>query len=212
MKRFIAIFSISAFCIALPGAADSLFSKAAAKEGTLVSNKKAKFEMGDIITVLVRENIDASTRSDTNTKKESEVGADSGILENTFLLADKPEGLGITNAQRLPNWGIEAENEHKGTGSTRRSNSLVMTVACNVVRVHENGNVDVEGQKMVSVNREDSSIIVSGTIRSSDVSDTNTIDSSQIANAVIQLKGQGPLWNNQRRGLVTKFLDWFSPF
>ncbi len=212
MKRFFLLFSLAAFFVLLPGTADSLFSKKAAKEGTLVSNKKAQFDVGDIITVLVRENIDASTRSDTNTKKESDISADSGILENTFLLADKPNGLGITNAERLPNWGIEAENEHKGTGSTRRSNSLVMTVACNVVRVYENGNIDVEGQKMVSVNREDSSIVISGTVRSSDVSETNTIDSSQIANAVIQLKGQGPLWNNQRRGLVTKFLDWFSPF
>lgn len=212
MKRFIALFSFAVLAASLPGAADSLFSKNAAKEGTLVSNKKAKFELGDIITVLVRENIDASTRSDTNTKKESDVGADSGLLSNTFLLADKPDGFGITTPGKLPNWDITAENEHKGTGSTRRSNSLVMTVSCHVVEVHENGNIDVEGQKMVSVNREDSSVIVTGTVRSSDVSETNTIDSSQMANAVIQLKGQGPLWNNQRRGLVTKFLDWFSPF
>ncbi len=212
MKRFIAVLGVGAIVLSIPVSADSLFSKQAAKEGTLVSNKQAQFEVGDIITVLVRENIDASTRSDTNTKKESDVSADAGVLGNTFLLADKPEGLGITNAQRLPNWDIQAENEHKGTGSTRRSNTLVMTVACNVTRVYENGNIDVEGQKVVSVNREDSSIVISGTVRSSDVSETNTIDSNQIANAVIQLKGQGPLWNNQRRGLVTKFLDWFSPF
>jgi flagellar L-ring protein precursor FlgH len=212
MKRFIAIFSIAAIGVSLPGAADSLFSKRAAKEGTLVSNKKAKFEVGDIVTVLVRENIDASTRSDTNTKKESEVNASSGLLSNTFLTADKPDGLGITDYQRLPNWDVEAENEHKGNGSTRRSNSLVMTVACHVVAVQENGNVEIEGQKLVSVNREDSSILVKGIVRSSDVSATNTVESSQLADAVIQLKGQGPLWNNQRRGLVTKFLDWFSPF
>lgn len=206
--------ALSATLIAFPliASADSLFTKAAAEEGSLVSNKKPKFDVGDIITVLVRENIDASTRSDTNTKKESDVSADAGALSNTFLIADKPGGLGLTNYEKLPNWDIEAENEHKGTGLTRRQNSLIMTVACHVVRVHENGNIDIEGQKLVSVNREDSSVVIAGTVRGSDVTDENTVESSQVANAVIQLKGRGPLWNNQRRGLITKFLDWFSPF
>jgi flagellar L-ring protein FlgH len=211
MSRILVAFGL-VLLLAAHAFGDSLFSKEAAKQGTLVSNKKAKFEVGDIITVLVRENIDATTRSDTNTKKESEISADSGLLENTFLIADKPNGLGLTEFERLPNWGIEAENEHKGTGSTRRSNSLIMTVACTVVNVYENGNVDIEGQKMVSVNREDSTVLIAGTIRSSDVSEANTIDSNMVANTEIKLTGQGPLWNNQRRGILTKFLDWFSPF
>jgi hypothetical protein len=33
-----------------------------------------------------------------------------------------------------------------------------------------------------------------------------------VANVTIELKGKGPLWNNSRRGIITKILDWFSPF
>jgi flagellar L-ring protein precursor FlgH len=76
----------------------------------------------------------------------------------------------------------------------------------------ENGTLLLEGEKNVSVNREDSRIYVKGIARARDISPTNTIDSTQLANATIELRGRGPLWNNQRRGLLTRFLDWVSPY
>ncbi|MCX5759408.1 MAG: flagellar basal body L-ring protein FlgH, partial [Candidatus Hydrogenedentes bacterium] len=66
--------------------------------------------------------------------------------------------------------------------------------------------------KTVSMNREDSTIHVSGIVRARDVTPANTVLSMQVANAQIILKGKGPLWNSQRRGLLTRFLDWVSPF
>lgn len=193
-------------------AADSLFTKAVAERGTLISNKQVKFEVGDIITVIVSETIDATTIADTNTKKESDVTSEAKAEDNQFLIANKPDGLELIPEERLPNWGIEMKKEQKVTGKTRRSNKLTTTVACTVTEVFENGNIAIEGHKIVSVNREDSNLRVSGIVRSRDVTPANTVRSDQIADAVIELRGRGPLWNNQRRGLVTRFLDWFSPF
>lgn len=198
--------------IVWPCAADSLFSSAVAKRGPAISNKNTRFAEGDIIIVLVRENIDAATQSDTNTKKESEIVAEAPIGSNTFLVADKPGGLGLIKKDRLPNWDIEIENEHKGRGDTTRTNRLTTTISCIVTKVHENGNLEIEGNKRVTVNREDSEVLVTGTVRARDVSPENTVPSDRVANAVLELKGKGPLWNNQRRGLLTKLLDWFSPF
>ena len=85
-------------------------------------------------------------------------------------------------------------------------------MSCQVTQVYDNGNIRIEGQKQVTVNREDSLIQVTGIARAEDISPANTIDSTRLAEAVVTLRGCGPLWNNQRRGLVTKLLDWFSPF
>lgn len=191
---------------------DSLFNQEAAKGGTLISEKKARFEKGDLITVLVRETIEASTMADTNTKKESDIEAKADESANQFLVANKPGGLNILNPEELPNWNIEVQNETKTTGKTRRNSTLITSVSCLVKEVHTNGNLLIEGEKQVTVNREDSTLHISGIIRSQDVSPGNTIPSSQMANAQVKLKGRGPLWNNQRRGLFTRFLDWFSPF
>ena len=198
--------------VAWAAAGDSLFSSAVEEHGNLISNKELDFKQGDIITVLVQETIDATTESNTNTKKESDVEAEADEADNTFLTSPKPDGLGLLEPERLPNWAIEAENEHRTTGRTKRTNRLSTTVSCIITNVHDNGNLDIQGEKMVTVNREDSRLVVRGTVRGRDVTPANTVSSLQLANAVIELRGRGPLWNNQRRGLVTKILDWFSPF
>ena len=208
------VYGITAVLIlfACAAGADSLFTREAAKSGNLVSNKNVEFKEGDIINVIVQETIDATTQANTDTKKESDIGAKASAADNTFLLADKPKGLGLLNEELLPNWAIEAENEHKADGQTKRASRLTTTIGCTVVKVHENGNLDIQGTKRVSVNREDSELFVRGTIRGRDVTSANTVSSRQLANAEIALRGRGPLWNNQRRGLLSKVLDWFSPF
>jgi flagellar L-ring protein precursor FlgH len=192
--------------------ADSLFTQEVAREGTLVSLKKAKFKVGDIVTVLVRESIKAQTDANTNTKKESDVEAEANATDNSFLVAPKPDGFGITTAGKLPNWSLGTENEQRTTGQTQRNNTLMTTITCTVTEVFDNGNVQLEGEKTVTVNRDDSRVHIKGIARTRDIEPDNTIDSTKIANAVVELKGSGPLWNNQRRGLITRFLDWFSPY
>lgn len=198
--------------VAFPAGADSLFDAEAEEAGSLVADRSMDLKEGDIVTVLVSEQIDATTQSNTNTKKESSTESDAPVSANPFFVTPKPGGFGITEQGKLPNWSLELENEHRTTGQTQRQNSLQTTVACTVLKVHENGNIDLEGEKKVTVNREDSRIYVKGTARGRDVSPQNMIRSTQLANATVELRGRGPLWNNQRRGLLTKLLDWVSPF
>ena len=189
---------------------DSLFSKQTATRGTLISDNKMRFEVGDLVTVLVRETIDAQTESELETAKESTIEATSpGASNATFTGTD---GFNMFKPGELPNWSIEIENEHGAEGTTRRRNRLTTTVSCIVTRVFPNGNIELEGQKRVTVNREDTFLVVSGIARARDVSAENVVNSNQLANAVIELKGEGPLWNNQRRGIFTRLLDWISPF
>ena len=199
--------------IAIPAAADSLFTQTAEDGGTLISEPTARFAVGDIITVLVRESITASTISDTRTRKESDVEAKSPAGSNEFLVGESPDFRGgIFSPGELPNWKIEAENEHRGQGQTRRTSELVTTITCRVAEVLENGNLVLEGEKVLTVNREDTTLVLRGTVRPEDVSRANTVPSSLMHASNLELRGKGPLWNNQRRGLFTKILDWFSPF
>ncbi len=198
--------------LASGASADSLFSQQTAKDATTVSEKLDRFEVGDIITVIVRETLNATTSAGTNTKKESDVKADAAAAANPFLVAEQPDGNNILNPGELPNWDIQSENETKNTGDTRRRNTLTTSITCTVVEVFPNGNLKISGDKQVTVNRDDSIVTVSGIIRSKDITAQNTIQSTQVADASVLVKGKGPLWNNQRRGLITRVLDWFSPF
>jgi flagellar L-ring protein precursor FlgH len=190
---------------------DSLFKASSSSQTGALIAKVNRFQVGDIITVKVNESINASTTSNTNTKKESDVESAADAANNQFLTAKKP-GLNILPQEQLPNWSISAKNETKARGQTNRVAKLTTSVSCLVTKVVDNGNVYIEGEKLMSMNREDCRLVVSGIVRSRDVTPLNTIDSNQVANATITLKGKGPLWNNQRRGLITRLLDWFSPF
>lgn len=186
-------------------AADSLFSAAVAHEGTLISEERARFEVGDIITVLVQETVSAETSAGTDTEKESELTAGADPDANPFLSNIIPD-------KWFPNWGVNVEHEHESDGTTRRSNRLTLVVSCVVTEVYPNGNVRIEGSKRVTVNREDTNLMLAGDVRTLDVSPANTVTSSQLANAEVELKGHGPLWNNERRGFFTRLFDWVSPF
>lgn len=187
--------------------ADSLFSKEAEKRGSLYSDEKIRFDTGDVITVLVSESTDARTRATTETEKESSLEA-SGASD--FLTARN--GLNLIKSGELPEWQLEGKNEHEGGGTTQRNNTVSAMVSTRVVEVLPGGNLRIEGEKTLVVNREKTKITVSGIIRARDVTPRNTVLSSQIANAEISFKGTGPLWNSQRRGLLTKLLDFIWPF
>jgi len=195
----------------LPAWGDSLLRRDVTARETLIA-KRADYRPGDIITVLVQEKLDSSINSDTNTKKESDVESQAEASANEFLVGERPNGFAFMKKENLPNWQIEAKNEQKARGQTRRKSELETTVPCMVTAVLENGNLMIEGSRVVSINREDNRLLVSGVIRPRDISPANTIKSAQVANAQILLKGRGPLWNNQRRGLITRFLDWVSPY
>lgn len=198
-----------AMCVGSTASADSLFTTAVANDGTLISDQKVRFEVGDIITLLVEEQVSAETTADTETEKESELSASADIGDNSFLRNLMPDRV---VEKILPNWSMTADSEHEAEGTTARSNRLVMTVSCVVTEVMQNGNVRIQGSKNVTVNREDTQLVVSGIVRARDVSPSNTVMSTQMADANVVLKGHGPLWNNQRRGFFTRLFDWISPF
>ena len=198
--------------LAVPAFSDSLFTKDVEEKGGLIVDKKQSFEVGDIIIVQVMETVNASTEADTSTDKQSKLQAKTPLASNDFLVNDTPAGLNILSPGMLPNWKIDVQNEHEATGSTERSNKLIMTVSCEVKEVLKNGYLELEGSKKITVNREDSTMKVSGRCRPKDVTTGNTLMSAKMSNVEIELIGRGPLWNNARRGLLTKLLDWFSPF
>jgi flagellar L-ring protein precursor FlgH len=53
---------------------------------------------------------------------------------------------------------------------------------------------------------------VSGVVRPQDVTAANTVLSSQIADAEVQMEGRGLLAEAQRPGILYRFLDWLRLF
>jgi flagellar L-ring protein precursor FlgH len=68
------------------------------------------------------------------------------------------------------------------------------------------------GQKEVIVAGETQVVTLTGIARPTDVLPNNTILSSKLAEARINIYGSGPLNDAQRRTLIGRLLDWVNLF
>jgi flagellar L-ring protein precursor FlgH len=62
------------------------------------------------------------------------------------------------------------------------------------------------------VNDEELHIYLSGVILPQDIAEDDTISSSRIADAEIEITGRGDLTDAQRRGWLAEILDEITPF
>ncbi|MEM0911248.1 MAG: flagellar basal body L-ring protein FlgH [Pseudomonadota bacterium] len=164
---------------------------------SLFSDVKAR-HVGDIITVALQENTNASKSAGTSTSKET-------VLESQPII-----GLG-GNAIRIGNeaiqLGIDSSNEFTGDAQANQSNSLRGNISVTVVEVLPNQSLKIRGEKWLTLNSGDEYIRLEGIIRAADISPTNEIASTKIANARIQYSGKGTFARSQEKGWLTRFFD-----
>ncbi|WP_084312203.1 flagellar basal body L-ring protein FlgH [Desulfobulbus elongatus] len=175
-------------------------------EGSWLSDVKAR-RVGDIVTVIIKEQAQASKEATTDTSRDSSISA--GISSFFGLEQTVEDKTKIT-----PSSMIEASsgNEFSGTGRTTRSENLVATLTTQVVEVYPNGNLKIRGGKSVAVNNENQIIYLTGIVRPYDVTPDNTIDSGNILNAQITYTGKGALSDKQKPGWLMRIFDNTWPF
>jgi flagellar L-ring protein FlgH len=108
--------------------------------------------------------------------------------------------------------GTSLANKFAGAGSTDRKSEMSASIACRVVQVLPSGNLYIKGSRLTTVNREKQFITLEGVIRATDISPTNIILSTNVAEARITYNGSGPVSDNQRPGWFTRLMNVIWPF
>ncbi|MDR2732374.1 MAG: flagellar basal body L-ring protein FlgH, partial [Fibromonadaceae bacterium] len=185
MPVFLALCAVSAF-----SAPASLYGN------NLYTDKKGK-KAGDVVTVLVMEAAKAGSGTSTETAKKN--GMDIGMEKSKGKLFSW-----------LPNFGVngKADITYDGKGTTSRNGELKATVTARITEVLDNGNLLIEGSKLVAINSEEEILEISGTIRADDINPDNTVYSYKIAEAVIRYSGSGTSSDAEKPGLLTRFFNW----
>jgi len=153
-------------------------------------------QVGDLITINIFENASAQNESKTETKKEG-----------TF---DANGGPGIGPLDFIPLFGVsgDATSEFKGDGKTLRSNRLSARMTARVTGVTANGDLLIEGSRVVGVNDDKESLTLTGVVRPSDIGGDNSVASYLIADAHIVYTGKGAAGTGSRPGLIVRILNW----
>jgi flagellar L-ring protein precursor FlgH len=169
-----------------------------APAASMYSDARALRE-NDLVVVKVQETADAKRATDTDISRQGNTNAQL----NAFLGAVKSLPKTVDGS---------SSTTFKGTGSTARSEHLTATVPAIVRKVLPNGNLFIEGHRVVLVNAEEQHFYISGVVRPIDIDQENSVKSSQIADAEIEFTGRGVLSDNQHQGWLSRYFGWIWPF
>jgi len=159
---------------------------------SFVSDRTAK-QPGDTLTVIISELASTTTTATTKLTKKDKAGA----------TLSSPE----TGAR---GWSAGLESDFNGGGQIERGGRFIAKLAVTVNEVDSQGNLHVQGEQEIIVNREKQHLRLNGIVRQEDLSSENTIESWRIRNAHIEFVGTGDLAKKQTPGIITRVLSWFG--
>ena len=176
----------------------------------LFGDTKAR-DVGDVVTVVLDENFTSTATATTQTQKTSSINLQTGRLLGLPSNLGIQDFLGMGN-QFDPNLDASTSRSNDGQGTTTRNGSMTGTMAVKIVEILPNDQFRIEGSRTVQFNNEEQQMILTGVIRRVDITFSNTINSSQIADARIHFTGEGVLADEQRVGWLTRLLIYIWPF
>ncbi|MEI8294238.1 MAG: flagellar basal body L-ring protein FlgH [bacterium] len=200
--------------------AGSLWLKEGSTEQSMFADKIAR-NIGDILTIVVSE--DTSTQQTARVKTYENTQGGTGIFPalnatlNGFIqalpgwLSKSTGGTVDQNDVTIPTLDIAAKSEWNGGGDTQNTLTLTNRTAVTVVDVLPNGNLVVEGAKIIRAGQESQYAYMRGIVRPIDIASDNTIPSTKIADAQVEFIPEGELSDAQKKGWLVRIWDKIKP-
>lgn len=172
-------------------------------------------QVGDLLTVSVNLNEQAQLQNET---KRDRSGSDTANIGTLFGAVGQLQKAGVL--ARAATGGGQASDllDAKGTSSSdgkgqiNRTEQIVVNIAANVTQLLPNGNLVIFGRQEMRVNYEVRELQIAGVIRPQDISSTNTIDFSKVAQARLSYGGRGNLTEIQQPRYGQQLFDVILPW
>ena len=196
---------------------------------------KVARNIGDILTVIVDESVNSGAKTEIMTKRAAQKDDGVGVALNNFLnqfFSAAPALLGLAkgpstttgNGTTVPVGGAfgniniptiqmaNAEEFKGGENYLKESIDITGTTSVTVVDVLPNGNLVIEGAKTIRTSKQDIYGYMRGIVRPVDISATNTVPSSKIADAQVEFIPAGELSEAQKKGWLLRGWEKVRPF
>jgi flagellar L-ring protein precursor FlgH len=169
----------------------------------LFADQKAR-RVGDVLTIRLAENTNASKSATTKTAKTTAVNTTGPTL---FGHSPTVGGVGLfTNT-------LNGADSFDGEGSATQGNTFTGSLTVTVVDVQQNGNLVVQGDKTLKLNQGDEFVHLSGVVRRADIATDNTVTSDKVAEAHISYSGKGVIAASNKMGWLARFFNSaYSPY
>ncbi|WP_040572416.1 flagellar basal body L-ring protein FlgH [Selenomonas flueggei] len=183
--------AFTAVSLAPTAAAESLWKNTNGYATKAVFADHRASGVGDIVTIVISESTTTSaTRNSANEKSGSvKLGGGIGIFD--FLQAASASG----------------SDKFTAKGSASATNRVAGNVTVTISEITPSGNFVLEGTQSIWQNRNEHKITFRGICRPEDISASNTVLSTRVADATVRFDGKGPLNAKQRQGILTQIFN-----
>ncbi|WP_370156539.1 flagellar basal body L-ring protein FlgH [Ferrovibrio sp.] len=165
--------------------------------------------VGDILTVNVNIQDRASVQNNTSTSRDN---SEEAGLSNFLGFESSAIGRIFNGATPSTLVNTNAASQVQGQGQINRQEQVTVNVAGIVTQVLPNGNLVVQGRQEIRVNNEIRELLVQGIVRPEDITATNTVNHTQMAEARISYGGRGQLSDVQQGRWGQQIYDIIFPF
>jgi len=169
--------------------------------GDLSTDFKAQ-KMNDTIVILVSVQTTAAQSGDSSYQR---------AFQTSSGITGLPGGLKTSGVGTLFN--ANSATTLKGQGATDSNTTFQTSLTGQVIAVMPSGNLVVEAQRKIFMNRQHEDVTIRGVVRPGDIGPNNTIASASLSNLEIEMKGKGIISDSTRPvNPITKAILWLFGF
>jgi len=111
-----------------------------------------------------------------------------------------------------PRVGVNSSDKFKGDGKYERTDRMTARVSGLVSDVKPNGMLLIEARESIQQDEETKTLVISGLCDPKDITNANTVQSSQLANLTIKIEHGGQIKNSATKGLIPRFFETLFNF
>ena len=157
-----------------------------------VAQDRSAARVGDILTVVVFQNAEArnAAQNTSRTRRTFDGSIRSGHVDESGELS--------------------LEGAYSGQGEVRRSESFITQISVTIEEVLDNGDYRIAGEQTMHVNGERTVVRLRGRVRPSDITNTNQVLSTRVAEAEISYDGRGFVSRNAKPGIIYRVFSFLG--
>ena len=184
-----------------PDLSNGAIFQGAASYRPLFEDARAR-HVGDTLVVQIVEKNVADKKSSSSISRTAEASAK---VDSSISVIPFKSVAGLSG-------GGSSSNTFDGGGQAAASNDFTGALAVTVIDVMPNGNLLVSGEKQIAMTQGTEYIRFSGVVHPRTITATNSVLSTQVADARIEYKANGYIDEAQVLGWLGRFFLSFLPF
>lgn len=143
--------------------------------------------VGDVIEIVVVQGVTASNANSVATTRTLNTSSGISALPGKINVGGVANLLGLNSSEAL-----------SGKGAASTATNVTTNLSGRVVAVLASGNLVIEAERVINMNREKQTIVLRGVVRRGDIGPNNMVASDSVGDLELEIKGKGVISDGTR--------------